>query len=149
MAGLRQRIEALITPERARFVRFCVVGASGVVVNLGVFSLFMYWVLPGVVPAEASRFVAANFAGFFVSVFTNFLLNDYWTWGDRKEEHANSLRTRLTKFYLVSSVAGGVQMGVAYAVRAWIIPVNEVAVLVGIGVATIINFVVNNIWTFK
>ncbi len=139
-----------------RFIRFCVVGASGVVVNLGVFTVAS-WLLPQSLQGDA-RFVAANVAGFVISVLTNFLLNDFWTWGDREKRGHAHFWSRLLRFYTVSSVAGIVQIGVAYAARSWLAAaglgwssgvVDKLAVLIGIGVATIINFVANNIWTFS
>ncbi len=148
VSAVSRRVKDLLTEERVRFIRFCVVGATGVVVNLGVFSLFMSVVLPSVVADESARFVTCNFIGFVVSVFTNFLLNDFWTWGDRAKHGHAHFWARLGKFYLVSSIAGAVQMGVAYAVRAYAGVPDLLAVLIGIAVATVINFVANNLWTF-
>lgn len=147
-------LRRLMTPERVRFVRFCVVGASGVVVNLAVFTLVHAWLLVDALPDESTRFVVANSAGFAVSVLTNFVLNDFWTWGDRgKHGHAHFV-SRLMKFYLVSSIGGAVQIAVAYLTRDALadttLPlIDHLAVLVGVGVATIINYVANNVWTFR
>jgi len=142
-------LSRFITPERARFIRFCVVGASGVVVNLVFFSLVYLWLLESMATIDKDlRFLLANLVGFLISVFTNFLLNDYWTWGDRAKHHDHFWR-RLGAFYLVSSVAGVVQLGVAQLVHVSFHVIEQLAVLVGIGVATIINFVANNVWTFK
>ncbi|MFT7623858.1 MAG: dolichol-phosphate mannosyltransferase [Myxococcota bacterium] len=151
MAGmsLQSVYERYMTPERARFLRFCAVGASGVVVNLGIFTVAMAMLLPGWIESDDSRFLAANGVGFLVSVLTNFLLNDFWTWGDREKRGHAHFWSRLGRFYTVSSVAGVVQLGVAFAVRAYLGVWDQLAVLVGIGVATVINFVANNIWTFK
>ena len=145
MAWLKRHL----TPERVRFIQFCVVGASGVAVNLAVFAVFRYWLLDGLVSDDDRAFMAANFAGFLVSVLTNFLLNDFWTWGDRKKTgHAHFWR-RLVKFYIVSSLAGGVQLVVAATARSSLGMMDELAVLVGIGAATVINYGVNNVWTFR
>lgn len=133
-------LRTLFTPERVRFIRFCVVGLSGVAVNLGVFSLFDRAEVP---------FLLSNVAGFLVSVLTNFLLNDFWTWGDRqKHGHAHFFQ-RLAKFYLVASVGGAVQLGVAYGVRAALQLHKPLAVLCGIAVATVINYAANHYWTFR
>jgi len=125
-----------------------VVGVTGVVVNLGIFSLAHYYFAPRW-PDSANAFVMANLAGFLVSVFTNFLLNDFWTWGDREKRGHAHFWGRLLKFYLVSSVAGGVQLGVASLCHVRFDVHEHISVLIGIGVATAINFVANNIWTFR
>ena len=145
MAWLKQQL----TPERIRFIQFCVVGASGVAVNLAVFAVFRYWLLDGVMTHDDRAFMAANLAGFTVSVLTNFLLNDFWTWGDRKKAGKAHFWRRLVTFYIVSSLAGGVQLAVAATARSSLGMMDELAVLVGIGAATIINYVVNNVWTFR
>lgn len=141
-----------------RFLRFCAVGASGVVVNLGVFHLARV-VLAGTAQTDDARFLAANVAGFLVSVFTNFVLNDAWTWRDRRSTANQGVLARLAWFYVVASVAGAVQISVAFLSRSWLPAwlvgtllegqTDNLAVLVGIGVATVINYVVNNLWTFR
>ena len=139
----------MFTKDRMRFIRFCVVGASGVFVNLGIFTLFQAIVLAQVMPDEDARFLVANFSGVAVSIFTNFLLNDFWTWGDREKHGHAHFWTRLLKFYLVSSVAAAVQVGVAWLVRSHFGMLDQLAVLIGIGVATVINFTANHFWTFQ
>jgi dolichol-phosphate mannosyltransferase len=151
-----------LSAERIRFIRFCTVGGSGVFVNLAVFSLFMELLLLNLFPDRNIRFVISNVAGFLASVLTNFLLNDYWTWGDREKRGHRHFVGRLYKFYLVSSAAGIVQIGVAWTARSylggdtlmaigsWQINVmDQLAVVIGIGVATVINYVANNLWTFR
>ena len=137
------------TLERVRFIRFCVVGGSGVVVNLIIFSLSMKWLLSNLVDTEDTRFLISNATGFVSSVCTNFLLNDFWTWGDREKRGHRHFMARLSKFYLVSSIAGVVQIGVAFYVKSHLNIFDHGAVIIGIGVATVINYIANNLWTFK
>jgi dolichol-phosphate mannosyltransferase len=141
--------KTLLTPERIRFVKFCTVGASGVAVNLGFFTVFLYLMKSTTIQSESLLFLLANFAGFMISVLTNFLLNDFWTWGDREKRGHAHFFGRLLKFYVVSSLGGTVQLGMAYACHVALGMNEYLAVLVGIGAATIINFVANNLWTFK
>jgi putative flippase GtrA len=122
-------------------------------------------------------FAVANLGGIIVSVFTNFLLNDFWTWGDREKRGHHHFFSRLAKFYVVSSVAASVQWGVSVATRSYLslesigvllaaLGVVEgdfaflgawntgsvrdiLAILLGIAVGTGINYVANNIWTFR
>jgi len=139
----------MFTEDRVRFIRFCAVGASGVVVNLGVFTLFQVVLLANLVPGDDTRFLLANVSGVAVSIFTNFLLNDFWTWGDREKRGHAHFWSRLSKFYVVSSAAAAVQVGVAWLVRSQFGMMDQLAVLIGIGVATVINFTANHFWTFR
>jgi dolichol-phosphate mannosyltransferase len=71
---------SLTTPKhctsRAQLLRFCVVGASGYAVNIGVFAISL---------ALLSQHLIAAGCGFAVAIATNFWLNRHWTFasGDR------------------------------------------------------------------
>jgi putative flippase GtrA len=136
-----------IPSDRRRLARFLVVGASGIAVNLGVFTLARA-ALRGIVTGPI-RFALSNLAGFAVSVLTNFLLNDAWTWGDRRVSGRGEVLTRLGKYYLVCSLAGVVQLGAAWTCHVAGGLEEHLSVLVGIGLATAINFVANHLWTFR
>ena len=134
--GVAGLIKRLLTPERLRLLRFCIVGASGVVVNLAAFEVaFM-----------AFSFVVSNSIGIAVSIFTNFMLNDRWTWADRAKK---PFWHRLSAFYLVSLSAAAVQLGFSYACYEWLEIQRHLSLLIGIAAATGINFVTNNVWTFR
>jgi putative flippase GtrA len=139
--------DATTPSDRRRLARFLLVGASGVAVNLGVFTVTRA-ALKGLV-AGPLRFAVANLAGFAVSVLTNFALNDSWTWGDRRAGGRAGLLTRLGKYYLVCSLAGVVQLGVAWTCHVGGGLEEHLSVVVGIALATAINFVANHFWTFR
>jgi len=146
--GVRAAMPDGYTPsDRRRLARFLVVGVSGVAVNLGVFTLARAS-LRGIVTGPP-RFVLANIAGFAVSVLTNFALNDSWTWGDRRAGGRAGLLSRLGKYYLVCSLAGMVQLAVAWTCHVGGGLEEHLSVLVGIAFATGINFVANHFWTFR
>lgn len=143
-----------------RFLKFAIVGGSGVVVNLGVFQIAS-WTLT-MIAADATRFLVANVAGVVVSIFTNFLLNDGWTWGDRDKGEGSAWFRRLVKYYITCSVSAGIQLGVAYALRwflldrmGWhvevlgrpIVPI--LCVLVGIVAGIAVNFPISHLWAFR
>jgi len=141
-----------------RIVKFGVVGASGVPVNLVVFELFHRYVLGGLASPDL-RLVAANVAGVAVSIFTNFLLNDLWTWGDRSKGGPRAWVHRLGKFYVAAYVATGVQVGVSWVSyrvfwRAFDLQLagHDVApplsVLTGIACGMAINFLASHLWAF-
>jgi len=90
-----------------RFLRFGAVGASGVVVNLGVY-LALTRVL-GLSTSLAWRNLSYGIS-VEISILTNFLLNDAWTFRDRRD--AAPPARRLWRFHLVSLVGFGVNWGV-------------------------------------
>ncbi len=90
-----------------RFVKFGVVGASGVVVNLGIYLALTR--LLGFDKSLAAQNISYG-VSVEISIFTNFLLNDVWTFRDLRE--TISWRSRLWRFHLVSLVGFGINWGV-------------------------------------
>ncbi len=122
--------------EKQRFIKFAIVGASGVFVNEGLLALFteVYAVsvaIAGVIAIEAS-------------ILSNFLINNYWTWRD---SHEKSFGKRLFQYHSVSFVAGLVNYVILVSLTHMGIH-HLLANLIGIAIATLINFILNNHWTF-
>jgi len=121
------------------FIKFGIVGASGVLVNLGFFTLFL--------AAGVNKYVASPCA-IELSIVWNFLLNNYWTFRQRQTKD----RTRLKglKFNLVSGLAMGVSYG-TFAALSWAFPdvTPYVHQLVSIVPATFMNYFLNSYWTFQ
>lgn len=167
-----------LTPGRVkRLVKFGLVGVSGVFVNLAVFELLFRLVdlrfalaVTLLEPFKLDpQFVIANVVGVIVSIFTNFLLNDMWTWGDRvKGTRRRDWFRRLTKYYVSALVAAGVQLLVASVAVALVfeslvvdipavVPVEAttidiaptLAVLTGIIAGMGINFLASHLWAFR
>ncbi len=65
-----------------QFIKFAIVGASGALVNYGLFHLFFVVIGWNVFVATA--------IGFIVSVLTNFILNDIWTFNPRFAKKAET-----------------------------------------------------------
>jgi dolichol-phosphate mannosyltransferase len=147
MRALLRRTDDLIEklPLSPRFFRFCVVGGSGVAVNLAVLGLALA-LLPAGWGAWQAR--AAQAAGILVSILTNFLLNDLWTWGDREKGGAGHWLRRLGMFYLVSALAALLQWGCSVALHErlglWIYLAQALGIVLAMG----INFTMNHRWTF-
>ncbi len=146
MQSLLNLVRRLFSKEQRRFLKFCIVGGSGVPVNL-VFTWLGYRFLFAGFGHEA-RNGAAFVLGIVVSIFTNFLLNDLWTWRDRQSQTGHFIG-RLARFYLVCSIASLIQFGTAMALTLWLHVHYLASQLVGIALATVVNFVVNNAWTFR
>jgi len=111
-----------------RPVKFIAVGASGVGVNLLI--LYLLTDVAGVHYA-ASAFVAIE-----ASIITNFLLNDRWTFKDRR---GSKVFSRLLKYNAVSAAGVGVNMGI----MALLVEVGGLHYLIAEFVAILCAFVWN------
>lgn len=146
-----------LTKEQRRFVKFALVGGSGVLVNLGV-----VWLVGLLVVAEGPRIDRiAILSGILVSIFTNFLINDAWTWGDRQKNGVAHWFQRCAFFYVTNGLAAGLQFAVSISVLPWLafdvapLGIDPAAIraplasLIGIAIATPLNYMVNNLLTFR
>jgi len=121
------------------FIKFAVVGASGVAVNLGFFTIFLMMGM--------NKYLASPIA-IELSIVWNFLLNNYWTFRWRKT--ADRTRIRGLKFNLVSIVALGVSYGTFVSLSfAFPKTAPQIHQLIGILPATLVNYFLNSYWTFK
>lgn len=127
--------------ELLRFFKFLVVGGSGVVVNLGVYSLitrFLY----------LNRFAALAIS-FEASVISNFLFNNYFTFSDRRAGKPLPVLIQFLKFNLVSLAGLGIQEGTLWLLNS-VFNVNDiVSVFIGIILATLWNYLLNIWWTWQ
>jgi dolichol-phosphate mannosyltransferase len=121
------------------FVKFCLVGASGVLVNLGVFTVLM--------AVGVNRFVASPIAIQF-SIITNFLGNNYWTF--RRRRMVGPVRARGLRFNLVALLALAVSYTTFVALsRAFPGVAPQAHQFVAIVPATLVNYFLNSYWTFR
>ncbi len=121
------------------FLKFAIVGASGLVVNLGSFTLLMHTGL--------NKYIASPLA-IEISILTNFLLNNYWTFAHR--DTADAFHLKGLKFNIVSLAALGVSYG-TFVLLSLLFPSAPPQLHQAIGVvpATLINYLLNSYWTFK
>jgi len=106
--------------ELLRFVKFCLVGLSGVLVNI----------------IESS-------------IISNFTLNNYFTFADRRSPGAKSFLSRLLKYNIVSLVGLVVNMGVLGLLTEVFGVYYLLSNLCGIAVAALWNYMVNTWWTWR
>ena len=151
----------------ARFAKFCAVGASGVLVNMGSLAL-----LAGAIGAQANLAAALAIE---ISINTNFLMNELWTFRDRRDRDVGVAR-RWLRFHLVSFVGAALQWSVFVGGNALVARLGGaapgaghgdggllgaihsppdvgrwiyVSQLAGIAVATLWNFTANLLWTWR
>jgi len=124
-----------------RFLRFCVVGGSGVVVN----NTILLGLVEGLrVPPVAGAVVATECA-----IMSNFLLNDRWTFGDVRRTVVCSLPRRFASYNLLT--LGGLLLSVgALALLHGVAGLHYLAAnVVGICVGTLWNYGSNHEWTWR
>jgi dolichol-phosphate mannosyltransferase len=123
------------------FLKFCVVGASGAVVNLGFLALFVQVVHMDKVWAQVPSYQ--------ISIWTNFAFNEFWTFSDRRTPGLKSFLIRAIKFNLVSQIGWGINWGV-YRLALKVAGINYiVSQVIAIAIATMWNFLSNVIWTWR
>lgn len=127
--------------EMVRFLKFCLVGGSGVVVNMGLLYLLteyggLYYLVSSAISIETS-------------IVTNFLLNDFFTFPDRRRRGLHQFLGRLLKFNLVSLGALTINMTVLWLLTSVAGLYYLVSNLFGIAAAMMWNYLVNFWWTWK
>jgi dolichol-phosphate mannosyltransferase len=131
-AGLRKPSNWL------QLVRFATVGASGYVVNLGVFTLLVH--VAGV------DYKLAAVAAFVVALANNFAWNRAWTFSDASGGHAGFQAAR---FCVVSLVAFGFNLVVLFTLVVGLGMEPVAAQAFAIAAATPLNFLGNKLWSFR
>jgi putative flippase GtrA len=130
-----------------RFFRFGLVGASGTVVNVAVLYFAREVLLANVAP-QALRLNLALALAILCSTANNFFWNRLWTWHDRREHHAG--KPVLVQF---AQYAAACWIGIALQFVFTNLLVSAglhyiLANLAAIVLASVFNFVVNDLWTF-
>ena len=126
--------------ELARFLKFVGVGLSGTIVNLGILRLVNIF-------TDWSGYISL-IPGIEISIITNFALNDYFTFGDRRSA-GRTFIGRLLRFNLVSLTGAVINYGIA-AVLSQIAGLNiYLSDFIGIVIGFIWNYLWSNFWTWK
>ena len=169
---LLDKIKPIFSP---RFLKFCTVGLTGVVVNLGFLAIFADLLDLHVNLASALAIE--------ISILSNFFINELWTFRDRRDG-SGTWWSRGLQFHVVSILGGIMQWSVFVTVnmfwmlllyspehvseyfshgesfvdRFFVYPIvsppevgalKYISQLFGIGVATFWNFLMNFHWTWR
>lgn len=122
------------------FIRFCLTGASGVLVNLGAFHLLTVLGL--------HRLLASPIA-IELSIISNFLINNHWSFASR--HMIGSRRIRGLKFNAVSLLSLAVSYGTFVLLSLLLLPNVPPLWLQGAAIvpAALVNYFLNSYWTFR
>src|SRR5439155_17833925 len=119
-----------------QLAKFCTVGASGYVVNLGVYTLLLRW--------AGLHYLAAAVCSFAVAVTNNYLLNRHWTFRGQRGHFAYQ---RL-RFLVVCMLARGANL-ICLRVLAALGLGKSVAQALAIVLVTPRNFFGTKLWSFR
>lgn len=131
---------------KKRFMKFGTVGASGIVVNLGVLYLCQEFLFIAISSPDMRLNVSLATAIFFATV-NNFYWNRRWTWSDRTRHPDKHLILHFGQYALACWVGIVVQVILTklFVVFMHYLIANALAIVL----ASVFNFLVNNFWTFR
>jgi putative flippase GtrA len=131
-----------MTSSFLRFVKFGIVGGSGVVVNVGLLHAFTAY--------ARMDYRIASIIAIECAVINNFLWNYFWTWKDRQAGSRRSLVYMLFKFHLSSGLTALiVNWGLLVLLTETFHFFYHVSNLIGIGCGAVVNFVLGHYWVFS
>lgn len=120
-----------------KFLKFGVVGASGMIVDFG-FTYLLKEIF------KVQKFVA-NACGFTLAATSNYFLNRWWTF----HSHNPNIGSEYTKFIFFSLLGLGINMLVIWVLVSRYKLNFYFSKLMAVGVVTFWNFIVNVIYTFS
>jgi dolichol-phosphate mannosyltransferase len=129
-----------------RFLKFGVVGASGTAVNLGVLYLSQEYLFTAII-SPATRLNASLACAIFLATINNFIWNRKWTWRDRRHHHdGKPVVLQFFQYALACwfSIALQALFTKILAVHIYYLTANLFAILL----ASVFNFIANDLWTF-
>jgi dolichol-phosphate mannosyltransferase len=121
------------------FLKFCAVGTSGVVVNLGIFS--------GLIHYGLNKYIASPIA-IEISILSNFALNNAWTFASRNTK--DRFHIKGMKYNFVSIAALGISY-VVFVLLSLLFPnvAPQYHQAIGIIPATFFNYFFSSSWIFR
>jgi dolichol-phosphate mannosyltransferase len=145
------RISEQVNKQSVQFIskvgRYYTVGISGLVINYIVSFLLANDVANSIRLLSNVWYLEASIIGAFISSTSNFFLNKYWTFEDKRFEVRTTARQYLS-FIGMSAVGLAIQISLLYYMVENFVP-YRIALIVSIAVATTINFILNKKYTFK
>ena len=132
-----KNLQARLRRAFGQFWKYCLVGASGFVINLLVYSLM-------IAGLEVHYWLAAT-VSFGVAVTNNFLLNRYWTFGNSERD----LFSQASRFTIISITSWALNMVILRMLIEDADFNQYVAQALAISMVTVLNFTGNKLWSFR
>jgi putative flippase GtrA len=141
--------------ERARFMRFALVGIAGAMIDFGTFNLLTHTTLIPIIWCSVISFIAA--------VFNNFFWNRFWTY---PESRSKAVSKQLWQFGLISFIGLGIRTPLFAGLERILIRSlstllpksfsfgstfigHNLALAVAVLVVMMWNFYANRFWTYN
>lgn len=128
-----------------RFLKFGIVGMSGVFVNLAVLYLCQEHIFSNIQSPKMRLDISLATAIFFATV-SNFIWNRAWTWGDRKRNWNKHIFFQFCQYAFACWI--GIVLQLIFTKLFAIYLHYLIANLIAILLASFVNFIVNSFWTF-
>ena len=128
-----------------RFLKFGTVGVSGMAVNMGLLYVAQEHIFNAVQQPEIKLNLSLALAIFFATL-NNFIWNRMWTWADRKQHHHRPFLVQFGQYTLACWLSIVLQAIFTNLLAPHIYYL--VANMAAIAVTSVLNFVLNDIWTF-
>ena len=119
------------------FLKFGVVGVSGMIVDFGLTYFFKEIV-------KIQKFIA-NAIGFIAAASLNFLLNRIWTFNNSDPQ----ITIQFIKFFIISTIGLGINTLILYTLTKKYNMNFYLSKLFAIGVVVLWNFILNFMFTFN
>ena len=140
--------------ERTRFLKFCVVGVIGFVVDFGIMNLILHF---------TGNAKLASTVSFIAAVISNFIWNRYWTYPDSREK---PLMQQLGQFFLINVIGLGIRYLLFLTIDQPIIKLAErvlpadffikpdvvghnITMIIAVFIVMMWNFFANRLWTYN
>ncbi len=138
----RKLVELRLTRANPRFIRFALVGLSGILVNAAALVLFteafhIFYLLSAILATQ-------------VSTAWNFFLTEYWVFNDRKDrQQSHSFWARLAGFYTINNLLLTVRGPMISGMVEWLGLNYVIANVFSIGLGTLLRYFVSDklLWT--
>ncbi len=124
-----------------RFLKFGLIGASGIVVNSVVLWLAHKELSLPLTIASPMAIV--------VAIFNNFSWNDRFTWSENRNNRKYTYLQRLWKYYVSASLGGLINYLVLLGVTAFLGIDYLIGNLMGILAGMVSNFLLSELWVFR
>lgn len=119
-----------------QFIKFAVVGVLNSAIQYVVF-LLLY-------SLNGTQYLLASIIGYLAGMTNSYILNRRWTFGSRNQQ----LLTELSKFVTVNLISLGANLGLLLLLVSTGVMVPQWAQVLAITGSTLVNFVLNKVWTF-
>ena len=144
--SLQDQIEFLVNITKITyrysedFIKYCLVGLVGMLVNIGVYLFFNRYLH---IPLQVASLIAIE-----ASIVSNFFLNNYWTFKTRPKNL--SMLRRLVNFHIAAGISGILFYYLFFLLLTTVLGINDVlSILLATTTGTISNYTINSLWTWR